>query len=148
MSVSKRRQVSGEEGICQMSDDIIGTRPDPSGVSPDPLTEVIRDRARKLLAQAIEAELAMLPTAFTDDRLEDCRARLVRPVTCRSGTCCTVAEQAIPHLRHLHRHRSHAPLLSFSRFLLHDGGGSVDCAVNGPAGDGSHLSWSQGTVPE
>ncbi|CUH39286.1 Transposase [Jannaschia seosinensis] len=61
-----------------MSDDIIAKLPDPSGFSPDPLTEVIRGGARKLIEQAIEAELAALLIAFTDEKLEDGRARLVR----------------------------------------------------------------------
>ena len=61
-----------------MSGDTIATLPDPSGFSLDPLTGLIRDGARKLIAQAIEAELATLLTAFADDKLEDGRARLVR----------------------------------------------------------------------
>jgi putative transposase len=61
-----------------MSDDTIATLPDPSGFSPDPLTEVIREGARKLIAQAIDAELATLLSAFAEDKLEDGRARLVR----------------------------------------------------------------------
>jgi transposase-like protein len=61
-----------------MSEDTIATLPDPSGFPPDPLTEVIRDGARKLIEQAIEAELATLLAAFADHKLEDGRARLVR----------------------------------------------------------------------
>ena len=61
-----------------MSDDTITHLPDPSGFSPDPLTEVIRDGARKLIEQAVEAELATLLAAFADHKLEDGRARLVR----------------------------------------------------------------------
>lgn len=34
---------------------------------PDPLTGVIRDRARKLIKQAIEAELTALMAAFAED---------------------------------------------------------------------------------
>ena len=49
-----------------MSKTTIATLPDPSGFSLDPLTGVIREGARKLIEQAIEAEL------------EDGRARLVR----------------------------------------------------------------------
>ncbi|SEK11138.1 Transposase, Mutator family [Marinovum algicola] len=56
----------------------IATLPDPSGFSPDPLTDVIRDGARKLIEQAIEAELAALMASFAKDKLEDGRARLVR----------------------------------------------------------------------
>ena len=61
-----------------MLEDTIAKLPDPSGFSPDPLTEVIRDGARKLIEQAVEAELATLLAAFADHRLEDGRARLVR----------------------------------------------------------------------
>lgn len=61
-----------------MSDDTITKLPDPSGMSPDPLTSVIRDGARKLIEQAIEAELAALLATFADHKLEDGRARLVR----------------------------------------------------------------------
>lgn len=61
-----------------MSKTTIATLPDPSGFSPDPLTGVIRDGARKLIEQAIEAELAALMAGFADDKLEDGRARLVR----------------------------------------------------------------------
>ena len=78
MTVSKRRQFSAEKGICHMSNDTIATLPDPSGFSPDPLTGLIRDGARKLIEQAIEAELAALLEAFADNRLDDGRARLVR----------------------------------------------------------------------
>ena len=52
--------------------------PDPSGFSADPFTEVIRDGARKLIEQAIHAELAALMSAFSGESLEDGRARLVR----------------------------------------------------------------------
>lgn len=61
-----------------MSETTIATLPDPSGFSPDPLTDIIRQGARKLIEQAVEAELATLLAAFTEDRLEDGRARLVR----------------------------------------------------------------------
>ena len=61
-----------------MSDDAIAMLPDPSGFSPDPLTGLIRDGARKLIAQAIEAELATLLAAFVDHKLADGQARLAR----------------------------------------------------------------------
>ena len=61
-----------------MSETTNATLPDPSGSSPDPLTGIIRDGARKLIEQAIEAELATLPAAFAADKLADGRARLVR----------------------------------------------------------------------
>ncbi len=61
-----------------MSETTIATLPDPSGFFPDPLTGVIRDGARRLIEQALEAELAALMAAFAEDKLEDGRARLVR----------------------------------------------------------------------
>ena len=61
-----------------MSDDTITKLPDPSGFGSDPFTAVLRDGARKLIEQAIHAELAALLTAFAAEKLEDGRARLVR----------------------------------------------------------------------
>ena len=74
-----------------MSETTITQLPDPSiagrrlrsnlprgGFSADPFTDVIRDGARKLIEQAIHAELATLMAAFSGVRLEDGRARLVR----------------------------------------------------------------------
>ena len=61
-----------------MHDDTITRLPDPSGSAPDALTEVIRAGARKLIEQAIEAELAALLATFSAQKLEDGRARLVR----------------------------------------------------------------------
>ena len=78
MAVFRRRQFSAEKGICHMQENTITPLPDPSGFSPDPLTDVIRDGARKLIEQAIEAELAALMVSFAGDKLEDGRARLVR----------------------------------------------------------------------
>jgi putative transposase len=61
-----------------MSEDTITQLPDPSGFSPDPITDVIRDGARRLIQQAIEAELATLLATYAEERTEDGRARLVR----------------------------------------------------------------------
>ena len=61
-----------------MSETTITQLPDPSGFRADPFTEVIRDGARKLIEQAIHAELAALMSAFSGESLEDGRARLVR----------------------------------------------------------------------
>jgi len=44
----------------------------------DPLTSVLRNGARQLLAQAVEAEAATFLAAMRDERLDDGRARLVR----------------------------------------------------------------------
>lgn len=78
MAVFTRRQFSAEKGICHMQETTITKLPDPSGFSSDPLRDVIRDGARKLIEQAIEAELITLMAAFAKDKLEDGRARLVR----------------------------------------------------------------------
>ena len=61
-----------------MHDDTITRLPDPSGIGPDALSEVIRSGARKLIEQAIAAELAALLAALSAERLADGRARLVR----------------------------------------------------------------------
>nr|WP_313533904.1 IS256 family transposase [Brucella anthropi] len=61
-----------------MHDDIISHLPDPSGFAFDMLTDVIRAGARKLIEQAIEAELAALLSTFSAEKLADGRARLVR----------------------------------------------------------------------
>ncbi|MBL7309740.1 IS256 family transposase, partial [Escherichia coli] len=44
----------------------------------DPLTEVLRSGARRLLAQAVEMEADAFLSAMQDLRLQDGRARLVR----------------------------------------------------------------------
>ena len=61
-----------------MRENTISQLPDPSGFSSDAFTAVIRDGARKLIEQAIHAELATLMSAFSGERLMDGRARLVR----------------------------------------------------------------------
>jgi putative transposase len=48
------------------------------GTFADPLTEVLRNGARALLAQAIEAEVAALLSLHADKLTDDGRARLVR----------------------------------------------------------------------
>jgi putative transposase len=44
----------------------------------DPLTEVLRNGARALLSQAVEAEVAALLGCHADKRTDDGRQRLVR----------------------------------------------------------------------
>ena len=78
MAVFRRRQFSAEKGICHMQENTISQLPNPSGFSSDPFTDVIRDGARKLIEQAIQAELAALMAAFAGEKLEDGRARVVR----------------------------------------------------------------------
>ena len=78
MAVSSRRQFSAEKGICHMEETTITQLPDPSGFSSDPLTAIIRAGARRLIEQAIHAELSTFMAAFSAEKLEDGRARLVR----------------------------------------------------------------------
>ena len=47
-------------------------------VTDDPLTAVLREGARRLLAEAIEAEAEAFLAAMKEERLVDGRARLVR----------------------------------------------------------------------
>jgi len=74
-----------------MSETIITQLPDPSiadrrlrsnlprgGFGADAFTDVLRKGARKLIEQAIHAELAALMDAFSAEKLKDGRARLVR----------------------------------------------------------------------
>ena len=51
---------------------------DPQGFSPDPLTDLPRSGAQRLIEQAVEAELAVLLEAYASDKTDDGRARLVR----------------------------------------------------------------------
>ena len=53
MALSKRLQFSGEKGICHMPEATITPLRDPSGFASDPLTELVRNGARKLIEQAI-----------------------------------------------------------------------------------------------
>jgi len=91
MAVSSRRQFSAEKGICHMRENTITQLPDPSiadrrlrsnlprgGFSSDRFTDVLRDGARKLIEQAIHAELSVLMNAYSGETLEGGRARLVR----------------------------------------------------------------------
>ena len=60
-----------------MTDDTVIKLMQP-GSFEDPLTEVLRNGARALLAQAVEAEVAAFLGRHTDLRTEDGRARIVR----------------------------------------------------------------------
>ena len=61
-----------------MTKTIISQFPDPSGFSADPLTDILRSGARRLIEQAVEAELSAFLVAHADDKTEDGMARLVR----------------------------------------------------------------------
>ena len=50
----------------------------PAGFSADPLTDILRSGARRLIEQAVEAELSAFLDTYSSDRIEDGRARLVR----------------------------------------------------------------------
>jgi len=60
-----------------MKDDTVIELSQPSEFS-DPLSDVLRSGARRLLAQAVEAEVAAFMASHEDLRLEDGRRRLVR----------------------------------------------------------------------
>jgi putative transposase len=78
------------------------------GTFADPLTEVLRNGARALLAQAVEAEVAALLSGHADEMTEDGRQRLVRhghlpereimtgigPVAVRCRACVTGSVKA------------------------------------------------------
>jgi putative transposase len=60
-----------------MTNNSILTFPHPDEID-DPLTSVLRDGARRLLAQAVEAEAEAFLAAMAEERLADGRARVVR----------------------------------------------------------------------
>ena len=64
-----------------MSDDNVVQLIQPGSFS-DPLTEVLRNGARSLLAKAIEAEVAEFLAKHTDLKTEDGRSR-----SCVTGIC-------------------------------------------------------------
>jgi putative transposase len=51
---------------------------DPHGFSPDPLTDLLRSGAQRLIEQAVEAELSVLLETYASDKTDGGRARLVR----------------------------------------------------------------------
>ena len=59
MTVFTRRQFSNEKGICHMAKSTITPLPDPTRFSPDPLTDILRSGARRLIEQAVGAELSL-----------------------------------------------------------------------------------------
>lgn len=61
-----------------MSKSTIAKLPDPQGISNDPLTEILREGARGLIQQAVEAELSNLLQHHSADKTPDGHARLVR----------------------------------------------------------------------
>ena len=61
-----------------MTKDTIVTFCAPDGFSPDPLTDLLRQAARDLIAQAVEAELNAFLAAHADETDAFDRKRLVR----------------------------------------------------------------------
>ena len=61
-----------------MTRDTITQLPDPSGFGTDPFTDVIRSGARKLIEQALEAELSALLARFSNETTPKGHAQLVR----------------------------------------------------------------------
>jgi hypothetical protein len=61
------------------------------GTFADPLTEVLRNGARALLTQAVEAEVAALISCHASELTDDGRQRLVRPTKLR---CCAAGTRA------------------------------------------------------
>ncbi len=61
-----------------MTKSIVTTLSDPHGFSPDPLTDILRSGAQRLIQQAVEVELSVLLEAHASDKTDDGRARLVR----------------------------------------------------------------------
>jgi hypothetical protein len=59
------------------TDTTVASFPHPDTLD-DPLTSVLREGARRLRAQAVEAEAEAFLAAMADERLADGRARLVR----------------------------------------------------------------------
>jgi hypothetical protein len=78
------------------------------GTFADPLTEVLREGARALLAQAVEAEVSSLLSRHADEVSDDGRRRLVRhghlpereimtgigPSRCAAHGCATASAKA------------------------------------------------------
>ena len=61
-----------------MIKDTVGAFRAPEGFSPDPLTDLLRQGARQLIAQAVEAELSGFLAAHADQTDSAGRRRLVR----------------------------------------------------------------------
>lgn len=76
MAVLKTPSILAEKGICHMTRDIIIALPDPNGFSVDPLTDLIRSGARKLIEQALGAELGILLAQFPNEASDEGRARI------------------------------------------------------------------------
>ena len=61
-----------------MREDTITALLDPNGFSADPLTDLIRSGARRLIEQALEAELDALLAQFSNETTPEGRSRIVR----------------------------------------------------------------------
>ena len=58
MAVFRRRQFSAEKGICHIEQNNITQLPDPSGLSSDPFTDILRDGARKRMRRLCPIDFA------------------------------------------------------------------------------------------
>ena len=74
--VVRRPHFSTEGTICRANDNV--TKLTQPGSFEDPLTEVLRNGARALLAQAVEAEVAEFLAKHADLKTDDGRVRVVR----------------------------------------------------------------------
>lgn len=70
-----------------MTTNTITQLPDPQGFAPDPLTELLRSGAQRLIEQAVEAELAVLLDAYASDKTDDAARGLCAMVTCQNAKC-------------------------------------------------------------
>ena len=61
-----------------MTTNTISQLTDPRGFSPDPLTDLLRSGAQRLIEQAVEAALSVLLEAYASEKTDDGLARLVR----------------------------------------------------------------------
>jgi putative transposase len=73
--------------------------PRSTGISSDPLTDLLRSGAQRLIQQAIEAELGVLLEAYAGDKTNDGRARLVRHGHLPEREVIGAVPVKVPHVR-------------------------------------------------
>lgn len=100
--MSKPARTSSKERYAVKDDTTITPLHQPGSVI-DPLTEIARDGARRMLAAALRAEAASFVAQFTDERLPDGRQRVVhhgtgpeRTIPAASGCSATRCVSARP----------------------------------------------------
>lgn len=76
-----------------------------SALIADPLTELAREGARRMLAEALKAEADAFVASFADEQLEDGRQRIVRhgfgPDVC-TGCCSQVISGMFSEVAHMY----------------------------------------------